>query len=122
MPRALEDPGKSQGPIRVPSGDADKRVRRTRRRPDPCLSGAQRSTQAAANQARYYVVYGRSRLHPRPPPERVNVHALCRGTFQYNNVLVQTVKREVRIEKASLQHTYQLPVRITIQKTLWRLQ
>jgi hypothetical protein len=33
--------------------------------------------------------------------------ALCRGTFQYNNVIVQMAKREVRIEKVSLQHTYQ---------------
>jgi len=33
--------------------------------------------------------------------------ALRRGTFQYNNVLVQTARREIRIEKASLQHTYQ---------------
>jgi hypothetical protein len=32
---------------------------------------------------------------------------LFRGIFQYNNVLVQTVRREMRIEKASLQHTYQ---------------
>jgi hypothetical protein len=29
------------------------------------------------------------------------------NTFQYNNVLVQMVRREVRIEKASLQHMYQ---------------
>jgi hypothetical protein len=33
--------------------------------------------------------------------------ALSRGTFQYNNVLVKTARREVRIEKVSLQHTYQ---------------
>jgi hypothetical protein len=32
---------------------------------------------------------------------------LCRGTFQSNKVLVQTGRREVRIKKASLQHTYQ---------------
>jgi len=31
--------------------------------------------------------------------------ALCRGIFQCNNVLVQTARREVRREKASLQHT-----------------
>ena len=51
MPRALKDPGKSQGPIQVPSGDPDERVRRTRHRPDPCLSKAQRSTQATTNLA-----------------------------------------------------------------------
>jgi hypothetical protein len=38
--------------------------------------------------------------------------ALRRGTFQYNNVLVQTARREVRIEKASLQHTYQPLARV----------
>jgi len=32
---------------------------------------------------------------------------LRRGIFQCNNVLAQTVRREVRREKASLQHTYQ---------------
>jgi hypothetical protein len=51
MPMALIHPGKSQGPIQVPSGDPDKRVRRTRRCPDPCLSRAQRSTQATTNLA-----------------------------------------------------------------------
>ena len=35
-------------------------------------------------------------------PERAIVLALRRGIFQYNNVLVQTVRREVRIKKASL--------------------
>jgi hypothetical protein len=33
--------------------------------------------------------------------------ALCRGTFQYNNVLIQTAIREISIEKASLQHENQ---------------
>jgi hypothetical protein len=55
-------------------------------------------------------------------PERANVLTLRRGTFQYNNVLVQTVRKEVRIEKASLQHTYQLLVHIPIQKALRRLR
>jgi hypothetical protein len=50
MPRALKDPGKSQGPIQVPNGDPDERVRRTRHRPDPYLRRAQWSTQATTNQ------------------------------------------------------------------------
>jgi len=37
-------------------------------------------------------------------PERATVLELRRGIFQYNNVLVQTVRREVRIEKTSLHH------------------
>jgi len=111
MPRALEDPGKSQGPIQVPSGDPDGRDRRTGRecRPDPCLGWATRYVT--------YVVYVSY-----PLPERANILALHRGTFQYNNVLVQTVRREVRIEKASLQHTYQLLVCVLIRKTLQRLR
>jgi len=71
----------------------------------------------------YVSLSGCPRLRPRPPlPERANILVLRRGTFQYNNVLAQTVRKEVRIEKASLQHMYQLLVCIPIQKTLWHLR
>jgi hypothetical protein len=52
MPRALKDPGKSQGPIQAPNGDPDGRDRWTdrERRPDPCLSRAPWSTRAISNQ------------------------------------------------------------------------
>jgi hypothetical protein len=53
MPRALKDPGKSQGPIQAPNGDHDRRDTRTGREccPDPCLSRAQWSARATTNQA-----------------------------------------------------------------------
>jgi len=106
MPRALEDPGKSQGPIRVPSGDPDGRDRQTGREcpPDPCLGWATRyvtyvvhvhilccihilchirmsrhKSYVTMHSISYVSLSGRSRLRLRPPSwEGKRTHATQR--------------------------------------------